>query len=171
MSLDGFIAGADDAMDWVFEYPAPESTWTVMRSTGAMLTGRRTYEVGRRDVGKASGAPYGGAWSGPIFVLTHHPPSDEHDPSITFLCGDIRAAVEKGLDAAGGKNLEVLGANIVRQCIEAGLLDEILVHITPILLGDGIRLFERVGGEPVRLERLDVDQAAQVTAMRFRVVK
>jgi len=171
MSLDGFIAGPGDAMDWIFDYPTPETAWAVMRMTGAMLAGRRTYEVGRRDVGKASGAPYGGAWSGPIFVLTHHPPTDEEDPTITFLSGDIRDAVAKGLAAARGKNLEVLGANVVRQCIEARLLDEMIVHVTPVLIGDGVRLFERSNGEPVRLERLDVDQSTQVTALRFRVLK
>jgi dihydrofolate reductase len=142
-----------------------------MRMTGAMLAGWRTYEVGKRDVGKASGAPYGGAWSGPIFVLTHHPPSPLEDPSITFVSGDIRAAVAQGLAAAGGTNLELLGANVVKQCIEAGLLDEIIVHIAPILVGDGLRLFERPNGEPVRLERVDVDQSTEVTGLRFRVLK
>jgi dihydrofolate reductase len=171
MSLDGFIAGADHAMDWVFEYPDSELAGEVMRMTGAMLAGRRTYDVGVRDAGKQSGAPYGGAWSGPVFVLTHRPPVDAADPSITFLSGDIRAAVATARRAAGSKNVEVLGANVARQCLEAKLLDEIYVHIAPILLGEGVRMFERGAAGPFRLERVGLDQSTPVTALRFRVQK
>jgi dihydrofolate reductase len=170
MSLDGFIAGADHAMDWIFEYPTPEVAWETMRATGAMLAGRNTYNVGVRDVGKPNGAPYGGAWSGPVFVLTHQPPAHA-DPTITFLACDIREAVATGRQAAGDKNLEVLGANVARQCIEAGLLDEVVVHILPVLLGDGVPLYERLDGAPVRLERTEFDTSTQVTAFRFRVCK
>jgi dihydrofolate reductase len=170
MSLDGFIAGTDHAMDWVFEYEAPQVTWEVMRMTGAMLAGRHTYDVGVRDAGKPSGAAYGGAWSGPAFVLTHRPPSVA-DPSIVFLSGDIRDAVATARDAAGAKNVEVLGANVARQCIEAKLIDEINVQIAPILLGGGVRMFEHINVDPVRLERVYVDQSTQVTALRFRVRK
>lgn len=71
MSLDGLIAGPDDAMDWVFEYVEPSAADDeVIKTTGAMLAGRRSYDVGKRDAGKESGAPYGGAWTGPVFVLT-----------------------------------------------------------------------------------------------------
>jgi hypothetical protein len=71
MSLDGFIAGPDDAMDWVFEYVEPSAANDeVIKTTGAMPGGRRSYDVGKRDAGKESGAPYGGAWTGPVFVLT-----------------------------------------------------------------------------------------------------
>ncbi|HEY3060863.1 MAG TPA: dihydrofolate reductase family protein [Chloroflexota bacterium] len=171
MSLDGFIAGPGHAMEWVFEYPASPDALKVMHMTGAMLAGRNTYDVGVRDAGKQSGAAYGGAWSGPVFVLTHRPPDAVPDPTITFLHGDIRQAVATAGKAAGDKNLEVLGANVARQCIEAALLDEIVIHLTPILLGDGVHLFERRTGEPVRLERLTVDQSSQVTALRFRVLK
>ena len=71
MSLDGFIAGPDDAVDWVFEYVEPSAADDeVIKTTGAMLGGRRSYDVGKTDAGKESGAPYGGAWTGPVFVLT-----------------------------------------------------------------------------------------------------
>ena len=70
MSLDGFVAGPDDSMDWVFEYATPDQVPDVMVATGAMLCGRRTYDVGQRDAGKLSGDAYGGLWSGPVFVLT-----------------------------------------------------------------------------------------------------
>ncbi len=158
-------------MEWVFEYPASDDAMKIMQLTGAMLAGRNTYDVGVRDAGKESGAAYGGAWSGPVFVLTHRPTDGADDPGITFLEGDVRQAVTMARAAAGDKNVEVLGANVARQCIDADLIDEIVIHLTPILLGDGVRLFERLGAEPVRLERVSVDQSSQVTAFRFRVLK
>ena len=129
MSLDGFIAGPDDAMAWVFEYDEPEpAVERIMRRTGAMLVGRRTYDVGRRDVGEPSGEAYEGAWVGPQLVLTHHPPNDETDPAVEFLQGDITRAVERALEAADGRDLVVLGADVARQCLDAGLLDEVHVR-------------------------------------------
>src|SRR5690606_29930802 len=90
MSLDGFIAGPDDAMDWVFEYvTAGDAADDVMASTGAMLGGRRGYDVARRDSGKPSGEAFGGAWSGTGLVLTHRPPED--DPDTVFLSGGGRS--------------------------------------------------------------------------------
>jgi dihydrofolate reductase len=133
MSLDGFIAGPDDAMDWVFEHAEPNpAVDQVIRTTGAILAGRRTYNVGRRDVDKPSGQAFGGAWTGPQFVLTHDVPDGSDDPSVTFLSGDITNAVNLALTAAGGKNVLVLGANVAKQCIDAGLLDEVLVHLAPV---------------------------------------
>jgi dihydrofolate reductase len=121
MSLDGFIAGPGDAMDWVFDFVAPDEFPDIAAATGAMLIGRRTYEVGKRGIetasrGKISGEDYGGGWSGPEFVLTHEPP-DPPDPEVTFLTGDIGEAVATALDAAGGKNLEILGADVAGQCL------------------------------------------------------
>jgi dihydrofolate reductase len=104
MSLDGFIAGPDDAMDWFFEHAEPNpAVDEVIRTTGAILAGRRTYDVGRRDVGKPSGQAFGGAWTGPQFVLTHDVPDGSDDPSVTFLSGDITNAVNRALTAAGGR--------------------------------------------------------------------
>ena len=73
-----------------------------------------------------------------FFVLTHKPP-DPPDPEVTFLSGDIGEAVATALDAADGKNLEILGADVAGQCLRRGLVDEILVYVMPVLLGDGIR--------------------------------
>jgi dihydrofolate reductase len=114
MSLDGFIAGPGHAMDWVFGYVAPDEFPEIIAATGAILAGRRTYEVGRRDAsaGKASGEAYGGAWSGPQFVLTHQPPENPEGPAVTFLSGDIEAAVATARKAADGKNLEIFGADV-----------------------------------------------------------
>jgi dihydrofolate reductase len=170
MSLDGFIAGPDDAMDWVFRFTgAAENADDIISSTGAILAGRRSYDVGRKpDQHPEAQEAFGGAWTGPQFVLTHHPPTDEDDETITFLNCDIVEAVATATDAAGGKDVLVLGADVARQCIESILIDEIIVILIPVLLGDGVRLFARQGA-PVDLSTLSVAQFGQVTHLRFAV--
>jgi hypothetical protein len=85
MSLDGFIAGPDDAMDWVFEYGEPSPVvQEIIDSTGAILRGRRWYDVATARHHGRQGI-YGGAWTGPVFVLTHRPPDVSDDPQISFL--------------------------------------------------------------------------------------
>jgi dihydrofolate reductase len=169
LSLDGFIAGPDHEMEWVFEYEGPnEVVDEVIRSTGALIVGRNTYEVEDR----VRGGFYGGAWTGPFFVLTHDPPADPPDwMTGTFVDEGIDRVVARAKEAAGDRDVVVLGANVARQCVEAGLLDEILVHVAPVLLGDGVRFFERDGGEPVRLEKLATSESGQLTDLRFRVAK
>ncbi|TDD67412.1 deaminase [Jiangella aurantiaca] len=168
MSVDGFIAGPEHDMDWVFEQPAPpEASAEVVPRIGAILCGRHTYDVGQRDAGKGSGEAFEGAWSGPEFVLTTHPPESDPVTSRTFLSGDITAAVSTALAAAGDRDLLVLGADVALQCVEAGLVDELLVHIAPLLLGDGVRLYGGPGRERVDLELVE----AAGTVLRYRVVK
>ena len=169
MSLDGYIAGPDDAMDWVFEYETPAMAWEVMEATGAILAGRGSYEVGRRDAGKGSGEAYGGAWSGPEFVLTHRPPVSPSESSVTFLSGDIEEAVATALEAAGGRNLEVLGADLTGQCLERGLVDEIVVHVVPVLLGSGTPFATYAHPGRFDLELVDSASSAGVTSLRFAV--
>ena len=166
MSLDGFTAGPGDAMDWVFDYVRPDQFPEIMAATGAMLCGRRTYEVGKRLVGELpGGVAYDG---GPEFVLTHEPP-DPPDPAVTFLTGDIGEAVATARSAAGGKNLEILGADVTGQCLRRGLVDEILVYVLPVLLGDGIRFFSSPGLARIDLEPVSVTTSGTVTILRFRV--
>ena len=170
MSLDGFIAGVDDAMDWIFQYVTSDGASEMIAATGAILAGRRTYEVGRRDVGKETGEAYGGAWAGPQFVLTHEPPPDASSSDVVFLTGDVRDAVDTALRAAGGKNLEIFGGELASQCLRLALVDELHLHLVPILLGDGIRLFSTPGGTRVSLDMLDTTQSGPVTTVRYRVV-
>jgi dihydrofolate reductase len=106
MSLDGFIAGPNDSMDWVFGYIPLDSPATkrmleeIIRSTGSVLSGRRSYNVGRKPGQRPEARKVlGGAWSGPVFVLTHNAPQDEVDPSIKFLSGGIRGAIGVARDA------------------------------------------------------------------------
>jgi dihydrofolate reductase len=170
MSLDGFIAGPNDDMRWAFEVDAGpgQTVEEVVRSTGALLVGRRTQDVEDRE----QPGFYGGAFRGPFFVLRHDPPSE---PPVVkgvtgqFLDVGIEEAVTVAKRAARGGDVVVLGANVARQCLEAGLLDEILVHVAPILLGDGVRLFERAGGTPVRLERISAVDEGQTTALRYSI--
>jgi dihydrofolate reductase len=162
MSLDGFIAGPDDAMDWVLEYvehAAPE----IMLATGAMLVGRGTYEASRKM--SAADTTYDG---GPVFVLTHRPP-EQPVPGVTFLSGDLEEALARAHAVAGGKNVEVLGADLASQCLRRGLVDEVLVHVLPLLLGDGVR-FSTPGLGRIDLEPFSNTQSGPLTTLRFRVL-
>ncbi|MEV0001774.1 dihydrofolate reductase family protein [Micromonospora sp. NPDC050980] len=167
MSLDGFIAGSKGEMDWMFGHsgPRPEVFQEILRTTGAALTGRRSYDAGAK-VGKRV---YGGAFTGPVFVLTHQPPEDD-DPQITFLTGEIATAVDTARAAAGDRNVVLIGANVAQQCIAAGLVDEVLVHVVPALVGDGTRLFDSPGTSSVRLETIDVAPSGDLVDLRYRVV-
>jgi dihydrofolate reductase len=176
MSLDGFIAGPGDTMDWIFDFIEPNADWMteIAAATGAMLVGRRTDEVGdRMDANKERGAASsdeGYPFSGPTFVLTHRPP-DPPAPDVTYLTGDIGKAVAIALDAAGGKNLEILGADVARQCLQRGLVDEILVYVLPVLLGGGIRFYSSPGLARIDLEPVSSTRSGAVTILRFRVRK
>ena len=119
MSLDGFIAGPNDDMSWVFRHAGDMPGAVVdevIGRTGAVLAGRRVYEVGRRVQRPEARGLFDGRWRGPHFILTHAPPTDETDPSYIFLSGDVRDAVATALTAAGGRDVLVLGANVVNQC-------------------------------------------------------
>ena len=162
VSVDGFIAGPGDAMDWVLEYMKDDRFPEVMAATGAMLVGRRTYDVSRRM--SEADTDYDG---GPVFVLTHRPP-DEPQSGVTFLTGDLDEAIETARAAAGGKNLEILGADLASQCLRRGLVDEVLVYVVPVLMGDGVR-FSTSGLGRIDLDPVEVAQSGPVTMLRFQV--
>jgi dihydrofolate reductase len=168
MSLDGFIAGPGDAMDWIRGLVPEDDVAEVAAATGAMLIGRRTSDVGAR---MAADEPVSGDYpfSGPTFLLTHRPP-DPPAPGITVLTGDIGEAIATALAAAGGKNLEILGADVAAQALRRGLVDEILVYVLPVVLGDGIP-FSPAGSVRVELEPISSKRAGAVTILRFRVRK
>ena len=165
MSLDGFIAGPGDDKGWMSDFFGPNPPVDdVLGRIGAVLIGARTYQVARTDEGKV----YGGAWIGPQFVLTHAAPVTAVS-GFTFVSGDIKKAIQLVKAAAGERYALILGASTARQVLEAGLLDEILVYITPILLGDGVRLFSHPGGMKVKLERVGLTQTPQVTNLWLQV--
>jgi len=170
MSLDGFVAGPNDDMSWVFgmEAGSGETVAKVVSSIGALLVGRRTQDVEDR----LQPGFYGGAFRGPFFVLRHDPP---REPPVVkgvtgrFLDVGINDAVTIAKEAADGGDVVVLGANVARQCLEADLLDEVIVHIAPVLVGDGVRLFERAGGEPVKLEPISSVDEGAMTVLRYAI--
>lgn len=155
MSLDGFIAGRDGDMSWLTEHLVPSNgeIADLVARIGALLVGKRTFTGDDPNRGTDAEGAFGGTWHGPSVVLTHDPPATATDPDTTFV-GDLETAVRVAKDATGGKYVNVLGANVAKQCLEAGLLDEILVLIAPVLLGDGVRLFQHAGGTKVRLEEI-----------------
>lgn len=171
MSLDGFIAGPGGDMSWLTEHIGPDPTVeALIPEIGALLVGNRTFrgDDPHRGTDK-EGKPFGGGWSGPQLVLTHHPPAAPV-PGVTFV-GDLDSAVAAAKAAAGNKYVNVLGADTARQCLDAGVLDEILTFIAPVLLGDGVRLFDRPGGTNVRLERIRLTEAPHATNVWLRVVR
>jgi len=173
MSLDGFIAGPGHTMDWgggrpLAGFVAPDDLAEIAAATGSMLIGRRTWDVGSRMEAEEPGSvdyPF----SGPFFLLTHRP-LEPPDPDVTILSGDIGDAVATALDAAGGKSLEILGADVASQCLERGLVDEILVYVLPVLLGAGIP-FSSPGLARVDLEPVSSARSGDATILRFRVRK
>ena len=168
MSLDGFIAGPGDAMDWIGELVPADVVAAVASATGAMLVGRRTWDVGdRMKAEEPDSTDY--PFTGPMFLLTHRP-LDPPNPSVTILTGDIGNAVATALEAAGGRDLEILGADVAGQALRRGLVDEILVYLLPVVLGDGIP-FSPAGGVRVDLDPISSTQSGAVTVLRFRVHK
>ena len=110
----------------------------------------------------------------PVFVLTHTVPQEEwvyEGSPFTFVTDGLESAVEQAKVVAGEKDVGVVGASLVQQCIRAGLLDEIHVDLAPVLLGDGVRLFDHLGTEPIDLESTRVIEGAGVTHLTFRIVK
>jgi len=195
MSLDGFIAGPNDGPElplgdggerlhqWVYDLASwrephgleggktnrdSEVLDEAMRSTGAMVVGRRMFENAK---GWGENPPF----HKPVFVLTHETRATEAKSggtTFTFVTDGIESALEQARAAAAGKDVSLGGgANTIRQFLGAGLVDELQIHIAPLLLGDGIRLFEQLGTQRVEVERTRVIDSPEVTHLRFRVVK
>ena len=170
MSLDGFIAAPGHVMDWggsrtLADFVDPGDFREIAAATGAMLVGRRTSDVGERMRAEDPGSvdyPF----AGPVFVLTHRTPPAPA-PGVAYLSGDIVEAVATARAAAGGKNLEVLGAEVAGQCLRHGLVDEILVYLLPVLLGEGIGI-SPPGQGTIELEPLSVARSGSAIILRFR---
>ena len=187
MSLDGFVADRNDGVAEVFDWytssgnvvihsggaddltfkVSPQSAEHIRSLTselGAVLTGRRTFEV-------ADG--WGGrhAW-GPAFVVTHHIPDGWPRPGSTvhFVTDGIESAVKQAKAAAGSKAVAVHGADTIQQLLNAGLLDEISVDIAALFLGSGVRLFDHLADTPAVLGNPTVTAGVGVTHLRYPVL-
>lgn len=174
MSVDGFVNDRNGDVSALYpDLEALRKTRLLQEAierTGAVVMGRHAYDM-------ANGDFTGYEFRVPIFVLTHGP-SDEPVKgqnqclSITFVTDGIESAVAQARDAAGDKDVTVIGgASTAQQLIQAGLVDELQVGIMPVLLGDGLRFFEHLGPRPVELEKVDVIESRERTDLRFRVVK
>jgi dihydrofolate reductase len=191
MSLDGFIAGPNDDVErlheWLFHGdtglggrsasvlpgresfrmspPSAEIVDESFETTGAMVMGRRWFDLGERPWG--DDPPF----HVPVFVVTHRPRAKvtKGETSFTFVTDGIEGAVKQAKAAAGAKNVGVGAASTAQQVMKAGLLDEVQIHLVPILLGEGRRLFEDVG--EFDLKRTRVVEAPGVTHLGFRVAK
>jgi dihydrofolate reductase len=185
MSLDGFIAGADDGPDNPFGDDAsvlhawmsigssvdPGShrplsgpgadVFDEMQTTGAVITGRRTFDIAKQ-------------WGGDhhdgvdVFVFTRHVPAEQQWPNVHYVT-DIESAVERAKAAAGDRAVLLHGAYTAQQCLRAGLLDELEIAVVPVLLGRGRRLFGDVVPGRVDLELTRVLDAPKATLLRYRV--
>ncbi|GAA3562672.1 dihydrofolate reductase family protein [Amycolatopsis ultiminotia] len=171
MSLDGFIAGPGGDMGWLTRYIGPnQEAEDLVTEIGALLVGRRTFTGDDPHRGtEGEGKAFGGGWDGPQFVLSRHPPA-EPVAGVTFV-SDLAHGVAEAKAAAGEKSVNVLGAAVARACVDAALLDEVAVFVAPVLLGGGVRLFERPEGAPVPLERISQSAVPLATNLRFRVLR
>ena len=186
-SVDGYITGPDDGPDkglgeggerlhyWVFGGPwtyedeargeptGEDAAWLsdVIAGVGAVVGGRSTYEA----------AGHWGdenPWGLPFFIVTHRPEEEPTGGAFTFVSG-VREAVERAAETAGDKDVNVMGgADVIRQALEAGLVDELTIIIAPVVLGGGKRLFEGFTSE-LELEHLGVRQSRYATFIDYRV--
>lgn len=157
-SLDGYMAGPGGDMSWLTEHlqgPNPHAE-RLLAGTGALLVGRRTYDGDDPNRGTDREGAFGGQYDGPVVVLTHRP-VDEPPGGVTFVT-DLAAAVAAAKEAAGSSAyVNVLGADVGQQCLQADLVDEILVFFAPVLLGAGTRMFAPTGGSRIDLQRATDD--------------
>jgi dihydrofolate reductase len=171
ISLDGRISGPDGAdvglYDWYFD-PTPVSRPVVdelTATTGAILLGRGAYGYG--DDAGWEDTPY----AVPHVVVTHRPPvpAPTGPVEFVFVTDGVRAAVERARAAAGDRWVAVGGgADLARQCLAAGLVDEVQLHVVPVVAGGGLRLFDPPVPD-LRLTKLRVVDAPNVTHLRYRV--
>jgi dihydrofolate reductase len=186
MSLDGFIAGPKDDVkperelegldilhDWRFGGKSSTETEAYevekFKPMGAGIVGRRMLDLG---IGPWGENP---TFHMPIFVLSHatrKPITKQGGTTYYFVAEGIESTLQQAEEAAGGKDIMLLGgANAAQQYLKAGLLDEIHLHLVPLLLCEGIRLFENIGMEQINLEQMSVIENPGVTHLRLRVVK
>ena len=193
-SLDGYVAGPNDGPNnplgdggealftWYnsgdIEYKMPGGDWKFkilaasaaqldqnIKAAGVLVTGRKTFDIAK-------------AWGGqhpvdlPVVVLTHRVPQEwvKDGSPFTFVTDGIESAIRQAKAIAGNKHVDVGTASTLQQCLKAGLLDEIHIDLVPVVLGGGVKLFDKIETMP-RLEQLDAIKGKDVTHMKYRVVK
>jgi dihydrofolate reductase len=183
MSVDGFTTAANvrasepmgdgglQLVEWLSSEDEKnrEMLTRGVSSIGAVIAGRRTYDYSV-PWWKADG-PTGDARL-PVFVVSHSVPQDVPQGGVYHFAPGIEAALTQARAVAGEKNISVMGgASLAQQFIRAGLIDEIQLHLVPVLFGDGTRLFEHLGNKHIQLERPEVVETAEATHLRYRIVR
>ncbi|MBO3750356.1 dihydrofolate reductase family protein [Streptosporangiaceae bacterium NEAU-GS5] len=186
MSLDGFIAGPHETgFEHLFawhnngdvEIPSADTRWSFHVSeasaghvrgwfdTGALVVGRRLFDVTQ---GWGGSHPLGG----PVFVVTHQPPSDwpHPDAPFTFVTDGVESAIRQARAAAGDRDVSVAAGDLARQALDAGLIDEICVDLVPLLLGEGVRFVDGLADIPVKLGTPRVIEGVGVTHLYYPVL-
>ena len=183
--MGNVIVGATMSLDWFMSdrngdvsrlYPdfevlhGTEMLQEEIRTTGAVVMGRHAYDM-------AAGDFTGYEYQTPIFVLTHHVPEQaaigQNDQlTITYVTDGVESAMAQAKAAAGGKHVMVVGgANTAQQCLRAGLVDEIHIGVVPVLLGDGLRFFEPLAHEGLKLVQTRVFESSTRTDVWYSVVR
>jgi dihydrofolate reductase len=184
MSLDGFMTAANVRPDeplgdggerlheWAFgaDERSSELLAEAGKEIGAVVCGRNTDDQSIPWWG--ADGPTGPARM-PVFVVTHSEPEDQPENGVyRFATGGIEAALEQAKETAGDKTVAVMGgADLGRQVIRGGLVDEISIHLVPVLFGRGMRMFDDADHEHIELEAIGVEPTPSATHMRFRVVR
>ena len=184
MSLDGFVTasnrtreepmgkGGERLHDWAFGGEDKRDREVLERgisTTGAVIAGRRTYDDSIPWWG-ADGPT--GSVRLPVIVVSHSVPEDVPEGGVYTFVDGIEAALARAKEVAGEKDVNIMGgADIAQQYLRAGLVDEISIHLVPVLFGGGIQLFEQLGNEHIQLETIEAIHTAAATHLRYRVLK
>jgi dihydrofolate reductase len=180
-SLDGYVTGPNDSRenpfgdgagmlhDWMFGAATDEDRailQEMLDGVGAIVMGRRSFDKNEGDGGWGDGGPVGDT---PCFVVTHHEPTRAHPPIYTFVHDGVPSAIEQAKQVAGDKVVGLHGATVMQQALPLGLVDEIRVHVIPVLLGGGTPLFANLDSA-IGLERTQVLVTPAATHLAFRVL-
>jgi dihydrofolate reductase len=182
MSLDGFVTAPGESPqhpvgvdfevlhEWIFDGKTPadaEVLDELVSGAGAIIMGRRSFD----DCAGGVWGDEGPLGMTPCFVLSHRRRPDHASDVFTFVADGIQSAVAQAQRIAGDKTVHLHGATAMQQCLAAGLLDEVQIHLVPVVFGGGIRLFDHLPEQTVRLERARVIETPHATHLRFRVHK
>jgi dihydrofolate reductase len=182
VSLDGYVTGPNDSRanpfgdgaemlhDWIFDAATDDDRAIVramLDSVGAVVMGRRSFDKNEGDGGWGDAGPMGDT---PCFVVTHSVPTASHPPVYTFVTDGVVSAIEQAKTAAGDKVVGLHGATVMQQALPLGLVDELRLHVIPVLLGGGTPLFGPLD-ESINLERTEARVTPAATHIGFRVIR
>lgn len=171
VSLDGFVSDRHGKLDKLYKSFKPNDEINeVMAKTGAVVMGRRTYDMADDPDAYADNYEF----QVPIFVLTHHPPAkhpkENDNLSITFVTDGIESAVRMAKGAAGEQEVVVLGADVGQQALRANLVDELQIAFAPMLLGAGTRMFEHLEDMEIQLEKIRTIETDEQVEVYYKVI-